>query len=126
MKCPGCNKFAALEVQEPETDDLDIDATGHVTCSARLVRSSECCGEEMKEATFDLETDVDIDGHEGDAHELSVEETSVDILEEGGGRYAKSYFGVRVGFRVRCSCDNFDAKGDMSDKVAASGMDELN
>lgn len=58
--CPGCQKFASLELQEPEPEsDPEIDGeSGIVTCEVRIVRNSACCGEEMKEATLELEADV--------------------------------------------------------------------
>jgi hypothetical protein len=57
MVCPSCNKFCAFEAQEPEADGLDIEGTT-VTGSVRLVLNSECCSEEMKEANFDVDLDL--------------------------------------------------------------------
>ena len=126
-KCPSCNKFAGLETQEPEVQSIDIDETGHVSAEVRLVRVSTCCGDEMKEAYFSLEVDVGVDEHTGEGHELQVEEESTDIIEEGGGRYAKSYYGVQVSATVTCSCGKLEpVTVEMTDKVSASGMDELN
>ena len=136
--CPGCNKFASLETQDPEVDDLEVDAGGHVTCSVRLVRVSECCGEEMKETTFDLENDAVFaapDGmppivHEGDGHELSVEETASEVTERSDGkpgtpsRYRKTYHGVRVEATVTCAC-GATADVELSDELQASAFDDL-
>lgn len=61
MLCPSCNKFAAQSADsEPELElNLDED-TGSVTGSARIVVTSECCGEELKEAVFDsIEIDLE-------------------------------------------------------------------
>jgi hypothetical protein len=125
-------------MNDPELDgDLSIDEEGTVTGQVRIVRVCAECGTELKEATLDLEQSVDIpDTHvnkEGeDLHTLEVEEDGCEGIEEGGGRYAKSYYGAEVGFVVRCSCDEakpltdrWSVTGSMSDKVAASHMDEM-
>jgi len=57
MICPSCNKFAAYDTSaEPELD-LSIE-DGEVTGTARIVLTSECCGDELKESTFDVEIDL--------------------------------------------------------------------
>lgn len=137
--CPGCNKFAALEFQEPEIEnDVTIDGT-LVQAQVRIYRTSECCGEEMKEATLEMEEEIDpktfaehIDPEtlkplEG--HDLAIENDDPEQVEEGGGRFKKSYFGASVEFRVRCSCQEENADplyvGTLTDKISASGMDEM-
>lgn len=139
MRCPGCNKFASLSFEEPTVESLEVSEDGIVTCTVSLSRTSECCGEEMKTAELELEEDLGAvleehcdkgeereDGE--DEHELDVEEDNVDQIEEGGGRYQKSYFGARVSFSVTCSCQPKDSSplhsGSFEDKVAASEMEE--
>lgn len=121
-----------MELQDPElqTEDFDSD-TGSFSIEARIVRNSECCGDELKEATFNFEgqvPDETMNKHKGEGHDLSMECT-VDPIEEGGGRYAKSFFGVSVCVEIECSCQK---SGDepvytevFDDKVAASAMEEL-
>jgi len=126
IRCPGCNKFASLSMNDPEVNDLEVDESGAVSATVRIVRTSECCGEEMKEAELALEADVEIgDEHRGEGHALEVKEDAVDPIEEGGGRYQKSYYGATVSFTVACECGKLERDGEMSDKVAASEMDEL-
>lgn len=140
MRCPDCSKFVSLEMSDPEIDgELEIDEEGTVTGSVRIVRCCAECGTELKEATLDFEwapPEADIKGHinkEGeDKHSLAVEEDGIEGLEEGGGRYAKSYYGATVNFRVTCSCDEakeiadrWTLDGTMSDKIAASHMEEM-
>lgn len=119
-------------MQEPELQSEDFDqATGEFSSEIRIVRKSECCGEEMKESTFSFDGAVPeeiVKAHQGDGHGLEME-FEVDSIEEGGGRYAKSYFGVVLNVTARCSCQK---PGDeplwadsVSDKVPASSMDEL-
>jgi hypothetical protein len=132
MRCPDCNKFVSLDLAEVEVSDLEVSEDGTVTATARISRTCAECGQELKSAELELETQVDVGKHgadgEGDheGHELSVEDTDTDAIEEGGGRYKKSYFGVKVSFTVTCSCDpNWSIDGEMEDKVPASSMEEM-
>lgn len=122
MRCPDCQKFVSLEFADPEVDSLEV-GDGAVSCTVRIVRNCGECGQELKEATLELSHDIDHDTEKG-KHTLEVEETGVDQIEEGGGRYKKSYFGASVSFKVECSC-GWSEEGTMDDKVQASGMDEL-
>lgn len=128
MRCPDCQKFVGLEFQEPEVQSLEVSDTS-VTANIRIVRNCADCGNELKEATLEMEQDLEQEALDHLAtpgeHELSVDEDSTEGLEEGGGRYKKSYFGATVQFTVRCSCGEFEFSGELSDKVPASGMDEL-
>ena len=58
MICPSCNKFAAYDTSaEPE---LDLSAeNGQVTGTARIILTSECCGDELKESTFEVAIDLE-------------------------------------------------------------------
>lgn len=132
MRCPSCEKFVGLELaEEPEGhDDLDIEL-GVVTGSIRIVRLCAECGDELKEANFDVEVTLDKladEAHEEkgehDVHEQSVEIDDCEMIEEGGGRYKKSYYGVKISFTGKCSC-GVEESGSFEDKVPASGMDEL-
>lgn len=145
-RCQNCNKFSALNFEEPELSDfsadLDLDPDSgdlavHVRAEMRLVRTSECCGDEMKTADLEVEEDVviacdeisqhlDCDddgkwswkaGHEPEANNDDPEQ-----VEEGGGRYAKSYFGASVHYTINCN-GNSVHEGTLTDKVAASAMD---
>lgn len=59
-QCPSCNKFPSLELQEvdsPESEEFDADS-GEISVEVRIVRTSACCGDEMKEANISFEADV--------------------------------------------------------------------
>lgn len=56
--CPGCQKFASLELGDAEVDSEEVQEDGAYTAEIRVVRTSACCGEEMKEARFTIEGDV--------------------------------------------------------------------
>lgn len=154
MRCPDCSKFVSLEMGDPEDVNLDmsgeeLDESGELTLlvsmTCRIVRNCAECGTELKEASLEVSDDevmvergfleacteqkkvdkkdtwVWKEGH-GD---MSIDETNVEQIEEGGGRYAKSYFGAQVSYEVKCKCGVQLHEGQVSDKVAASGMDEL-
>lgn len=128
MRCPDCNKFVGLEFQDPEVNSIEIDAEGAITCECRIVRCCADCSQELKEATLDMQDELppdDVTAHTGEGHEFSIEEEGVDQVEEGGGRYAKSYFGATVNYKVTCTCGKYEHTGELTDKVPASGMDEM-
>ena len=124
-RCANCNKSVSLEFQEPEVeDDPQVDSDGEVTCSVRLVRTSECCGDELKTATLEMSGKVIIPDEHKD-HDLGARVEQVSQVEEGGGRYAKSYFGAEVEIEVHCACQDVTlANITLTDKIAASEMDE--
>jgi len=154
MRCPQCEKFTSLEMGDPELESINLDAdlgdgklgSAAVTATVRIVRTCGECGDELKEATLELEGEsgeIDVsdhasvkkqpDGTEQPAWnpgcELQVEEEDVSPIEEGGGRYKKSYFGATVSYKITCACQKDKAapihEGELSDKVAASAMEEL-
>lgn len=127
MRCPDCNKFVGLELQDPEINEEDFDeTTGDITAEYRIVRVCADCGTELKEATIQFSEQVDgefLEKHTGEGHSLTAD-FSAENLEIGGGRYQKAFFGIDLRVTATCSCgeaweDNF------SDQVAASEMDEL-
>lgn len=147
MRCPDCNKFVSLEMQDPEVECLDAttdapadaqsERTFTITGSVRVVRCCAECGQEMKEANLDIEQEVELGENVHlknplefyatlvwDKVDISVEEAGIDQVEEGGGRYAKSYFGASVVLEVHV-LGEVVASVTWSDKVAASAMDEL-
>ena len=130
MRCPDCSKFVALDFAEPELDgDPEVSEDGEVTCQVRIVRTCGECGGEMKEATLNLAgtpEGLSAEKHRGKGHELGVEAGDVEQVEEGGGRYKKSYYGASVSYDVTCPCSPEPvASGTLSDKVAAAEMEEL-
>jgi hypothetical protein len=131
--CPSCNKFAGLEMQDPEVNSVEIDAENKtVSVEVRIVRNSACCNDEMKESTFNTDADIPagivakmdaILAADPEA-EFDAQEDGCDMLEEGGSRYQKSYYGYTL--RVAIMHDGHELDGfDVSDKIEASAMDEL-
>ncbi len=174
MICPSCNKFAAFdtgndpEVEididqfeyaerdpvESDADDADLTDKSHgtamITGTVRILLTSECCSEEMKESTFDVDEQIEVeraDGCECDfTEDLSLttgEETtdrmeteSVTIAKRGPNkgkevrkpipaRYAKRFYGAEVTIEVSCACGKTTVETQWKEEVPASGMDGL-
>lgn len=84
-RCSSCNKFTALEFQEPEEQSFDEDlqltedegtVVGSVSANIRIFRNSECCGEEMKEATLEISEEVTIEHDKLEDHLVKKENGS--------------------------------------------------
>lgn len=154
MRCPDCNKFVSLELQDPEDVELEVESeivggmlALSVSMTARIVRNCAECGTELKEANIEPSEEVEVEAHTlikcmrrvsadgvepevfewlDDKHgDPTIEDTEIEQVEEGGGRYAKSYFGASVTYAVTCKCGETLHSGEISDKVAANAMDEL-
>lgn len=79
MRCPGCNRFPSFDTSaEPEAslDTCEVDEINEegeekeyrasVGGTVRIVLASECCGEECKEYTFDVDlVDIEVKKAEG-------------------------------------------------------------
>lgn len=150
-RCESCNKFTALVFEQPEEESFEVEGLdqiseeGAVTATAsatiRISRNSECCGDTMKEATLEMSEEFAIDHDKLVEHlvekegggwawkegcELVAKNENPEQVEEGGGRYAKSYFGASIAYAVQCECGKGDElhEGTLEDKVAASAMDD--
>lgn len=132
MRCPSCNKFVAFEESDPEVDLEDNADLGTVNGTVRIVNACAECGEELKEANFDIDVDVSefvnahTDKDDEGTHEISIEEGGFerDQRSEGKGRGAKTFYGASGSIRLSCKCgENQDVA--WSDFVQASDMDEL-
>lgn len=133
MRCPDCNKFVRLEMSDPDVESLEVTHVGEaddpkdgevfsVQASVRIVRCCAECGTEMKEATLDMEDEVILKTDHPDR--VEIEENESIQIEEGGGRYAKSYFGAVVSYKLTAD-GKVVHEGTIEDKVAASHMDEM-
>lgn len=131
MRCPDCNKFVSMDFSDPEVEQITVSEEGEVEATVTLTRTCADCGNDLKTASLEMTSDLskECEGHvnaEGtDTHDLDIKEDDVNQIEEGGRRYAKSYFGAEICFTITCKCDpKFEVTGSMSDKVAASEMEE--
>jgi hypothetical protein len=101
-------------MQDPEVNDLSIevdDDSASITYDVRIVRNSECCGDECKEYTFSETVDVEDEimdkikaaRAENPDVDIEVEEAGIEQLEEGGHRYKKSYYGFTLTAKIGIS-----------------------
>jgi hypothetical protein len=121
-------------MQDPEVNDLSIDAENYaVSAEVRIARNSSCCNNEMKEYTFNTEEHLDDDlikkveaalKEAGEDAEVEVKEAGLDSLEEGGSRYKKSYYGFTLTASIKVAGKEIGTV-ELTDKIEASGMDEL-
>lgn len=61
MRCPSCSKFAPYEYGNAPEVELSFDFSPdsvEVNGNVRIVLTSECCGDELKESSFDVAEDV--------------------------------------------------------------------
>jgi len=137
QQCPSCSKLCSLEMQDPEVNDVSYDEENQsVSVEVRILRNSACCGDEMKDYTFNTDQELPdtlvarmaaIKKEHPDA-EFDAQEGGVDVLEEGGSRYKKSYYGYTLTVDFVAIVDGkADTIGtvEVTDKIEASGMDEL-
>lgn len=136
-RCPSCNKFGALQTEVEDPDDFEFDPDSDtVRGSVRVYRSTECCHEEMTEATFDVDVSVDCDDKKRkDSDEYEVVIDNIEVTESGGARYKKNMVGYsvsghvlrkRTGRRKNAKPVELEiGKFDASDDMAASHFDEL-
>jgi hypothetical protein len=120
-----------MEFADPEISDIQVTEEGEVTAMVTITRTCADCGSDLKNAELEMTVDLskECEGHvnkEGEeTYDLTIEENDVNQIEESGGRYKKAYFGAEVCFTITCTCDKeFSVEGSMSDKVAASEMEE--
>ena len=61
MRCPDCNKFVSYDDSaEPEVNDLEVSPEGGISGSVRVFLPCGECGTELKEYTFDIDTEVEL------------------------------------------------------------------
>jgi peptide subunit release factor 1 (eRF1) len=131
MRCPDCNKFAAFEEADPEVEDIGVEQSA-VTAHVRITNNCADCSLELKEATLEMDSDVieELSQHEEqEGHTLTVEEDESErtMRVEGKGRGAKTFYGARLTYTVKCEkegCD-FEHSGELTDDVQASAMEEV-
>jgi sporulation protein YlmC with PRC-barrel domain len=117
-------------MQDPEVNDVTLnDERDTVSVEIRIVRVSSCCNDEMKEYTFSTEVEIPAEIVEKMkdipvSDDVTAQDDGCDQLEEGGGRYAKSYYGYTMQVGVYHGSDKLGTF-EVTDKVAASEMDEL-
>jgi hypothetical protein len=152
---PESDDVPATEVSEPASEDAEPKApTGEATVSGtvRIVLTAECCGDELKECTFDVDQTFDVKRHsdctcgddwaedpevEGSGELTERQESSKSKTYKTGPkkgttvqipipfRYQKRFYGACVELTINCGCGKEIGAGTFEDEIQASSMDEL-
>ena len=133
--CQQCQKFASLELGDPEVNNEPEFNNGTVTASVRIVRSCTECSTEMRDYEFEMEQEADvIHVHPGESEpEYRVEaEGDPEIEEVKLGKNKKpnkrgtTFFQVKYQYSVYCTCKKEPIyEGEFADEVRASDMNEV-
>lgn len=148
MYCPSCSKMVSYDAAVIEADDLepnvqdvtvsDVDGQkqtqvkGSVTGSVRMAMPCAECGEELKEANFDIDAEfvLEIEGEipeEGLEAMLEVEHEDPEERESGGGRFKKNMRGFDMEVTVRYEDGDVKAeeKFSVGDEIAAGDFETI-
>lgn len=128
MRCSDCGKFVGLETQVEEPD-LEIsfdsdDKRAMITGYVRVTRNCADCGNELKEYTFQVERGVELKDVD-DGSDLTVEVSSCEPSETGGGRYKKNMIGFDLEFTIKDKEGRSVVDDSIHDEVSASSFEEL-
>lgn len=140
MRCDQCNKFVSFDTDVDPEPTLDVSPEGVVSGSVRIVNQCAECGQELKEATFDVDIDLS-DEVEEHKKEHKAKEHDLELAEDlsrtdrrqttdrkgkpiKNPRYQKQYYGAEGTVTVSCSC-GWSTTASWSDEVQGSGMEEL-
>ena len=127
MRCPQCNKFVALSSETEPEAELECDDNS-VSGTVRIVLTCEECGEEMKQAEFDVQEDVNLtdDRHCGDR---SVEVDSVEMTErtftDPKTKKKTTMFGFELSGHLECSCGADIGSFNAEEEIDTNEMEEL-
>lgn len=139
VKCPSCNKFAAYDSSAEPDFDVEVSAYDNendgaqqsvtLTGTIRVVLTSECCSDELKEYNFEIDIqDVDIVKH-AECTCVVFPPADPEVLEVyGGGSWDESKKGVYeldATLTVLCQCRQQVGEAKFKEAVKASEMDEL-
>lgn len=143
MRCPDCNKFVSYDTDaDPETD-ASVDGDGMVMVQTRIVNNCSECGQELKDATLDIEIDLtgEVLAHRNSCKECKKSKDELSVEAEGtrtdrrqthdrhgkpirNPRYQKQFYGAEVTVELEMPCGE-KLSGTGSEEVQASGMEEL-
>ena len=128
MRCTSCNKWPQTEMGEPEAQ-VDVE-DGSIVGSVRIVVVCADCGEELKEAQFDVDVgfelkhDATCTGEEAEL-ELDFEPEAFDEFVPPGKKRQKHMYGASVEATVTCTGCKAAATVSWRDSVQSSHMEEL-
>ena len=61
MRCNECNRMASYDLDSEPEVELEIDGDCHISGTVRIVLTHDECGNELKEHTFDVEEDFEME-----------------------------------------------------------------
>ena len=128
MRCPNCNKWPQTEMGDV-TAEVEVEDSS-VVGSVRIVVVCADCGEELKEATFDvgvefnLEHDATCTGEEAEL-ELDFEPEAFDEFLPPGKKRQKHMYGALAEGTVTCTMCKATATISWKDSEQSSHMEEL-
>jgi hypothetical protein len=98
-RCPDCNRFVSLEMEEPEIEACDVDPGGELEITARLVKVCAECGTEIRECYLEITKTFSCPPWDSDDAPESTVDVEYDDFEnteryEGKGRYQKTFHGI--------------------------------
>jgi len=136
MRCPDCNKFVSLELGDVEDIEVNLrdqragGGLASLIVEARIVRTCQECGTELKEASFEMEADAtaDLTAHEQNCMKREYESSadlSTSERSEGKGRGMKSFYGVEGDAKIVCACGDEVGEYPVADEIQASAMEEM-
>ena len=135
--CDQCSKMRGYELGDPEVD-LDIElgdnGEGVIIGTVRIVLQCSDCANELKESTFDINTEntpLDLSTHvmdkdnEHPTHNLELShDIEISSRSEGKGRGTKTFYGFEGEVVINCSCNSeFSDYIVIKDEIQASQMD---
>jgi DNA-directed RNA polymerase subunit RPC12/RpoP len=135
MRCPDCNKFVSFDTEEDPDVTTNVDATGEIGVEVRIVNKCSECGTELKEASFESVIEMPDAAEHAESHgkkftgfEVTNEDCSRSEDRRPKGRparYTKQFYGYELEVTIQCGDCGEEFKGECSDMIQASGMDEL-
>ena len=128
MRCGDCQKFVGLEFPDPELESVDVTPSGCVTAAVRLIRACTNCGQELKEAELELESQAELDDVHDKADPAHLLEATAEIegTERTEGRARKrSFYGAKVTVTVKCGGCDYKEEVVLEGDVQASDFEEL-
>jgi hypothetical protein len=149
MRCPSCEKFVSYDTEVEPEEQTEPEVTDQtVTAEYRRVLTCADCGEELKEATIEIDGEISCDlpcketkqgkklGEEEPEHEWTVESSSASATERSQttdrhgrpitrARYMRHFYGVEVTVELKCQKCGTEHSQTFDNDEQASGFDEL-
>lgn len=138
-RCNSCHKWAALDLQDAEVEDVEY-SDGHVSFRVAIENNCAQCNLGLTRAEFEFDEEVefahecplakqvDADGEE--EHEVPEFEPEVEVNRyekevPPKGKVRKKFYGVTCDIKAVCSCGYETPVVTVNDEIQASSMDDI-